>query len=475
MARGTAKKAVETALAKDREGKTDQIMAFKSFLGSLEDLAGRDASALGNQEQTRVVFKLYRLEDNGGPTPTGTFQTQVTFSAAEALAMGDPDFEGRALAWAVKSGRFGKFQWRIMGWAAGEQTLDTTKSVKVEPPPGYEAPRAQEIAQAEPPRDPMANLKESLSVVALVKDALGGGAGKVDVEGIRAAARAEAFREADKDHREELRKLEDRWEARLEAAKNEAYTRGKADGRRETEDEWRPKLWDLERRTQADREPSILEEATKMLGGPEAVQGLVKAVISGMNRPAPMPQRVVQVQAPPHAAPGPVSVAPPPAPAVPVLPEPSRVEWRGAMEQTEEALDVLAENGSGAKSEELKRHFEAFIRMGEGGGTLGPWWQVWQTQIGPAVGEILAAMEPEPEGEEMDLEGFKAMLAQWLDEGAEDGAILAELDARTTVEQREKWRGFLRWMPVDVAAGMLGEDRHRARLIPLVEAFQAGK
>lgn len=475
VARGEGAKAAEAVLNREKDAKAGQLFAFKAFLGSLEDLAGRDAGAMSNPEETRLVLRLYRLEETGGPRPTATYQTAATFSAGEALALGDPDFEGRAQAWAEKSGRFGKFQWRILGWAAGEQTLDTTYNVTIEPPPGFVA---QRVPEAPEQRDPMTNLKESLGLFSMVKDALGmgsAGGAKVDVDGIRAAARAEALLEADRQRREEIQRLEDRWETKIEAARAEAYNRGAVDGRRAAEDEWRPKVWDLERKLTLDKEPSILEEVTTWFGGPEVVGKLAQVVIASMtaSKPPAQPQRpVMPLQtrtAPPAAA------AQPPAPVAQALPEPTRSEWRQAMEETEEALGLLDEHGDGGPdAAQLQQVFRAFIAQGEAEGPLGPWWQAWGQGIGQAVRDMLAAIgpdEPETLEEGMDLEGMKRLLAQRLDEGADDAAILEELDRLTTPEQRHQWRGLMRLMPTAAAVGMIGEERHQPRLEGLVRAF----
>lgn len=483
VARGEGAKAAEAVLAKEKDAKAGQLFAFKAFLGSLEDLAGRDAGAMSNPEETRLVLRLYRLEETGGPRPTATYQTAATFSAGEALALGDPDFEGRAQAWAEKSGRFGKFQWRILGWAAGEQTLDTTYNVTIEPPPGFVPTRAPEALEQ---KDPMSNLKESLGLVSMVKDALGlgqAGGAKVDVDGIRAAARLEALMEADRQRREEVQRLEERWEAKVEAAKDDAYKRGATDGRREAEDEWRPKVWELEQRVKADKDPSLLEEAARMVGGPEVVAKLAQLVISSMAAPkAPaMPHRPTVPQVPPAAQP---VAAPRPAPAPQVMqagPEPSRAEWRQAMEDTEEALEILEEHGDQSPEvAQLRQVLQAFVATGAGEGSLVPWWQAWNQGIGQAVRDLLAAAEPDDEealagAEEktMDFDGMKRLLAQRLDEGADDAAILEELGRLTTPQQRDQWRGLMRLMPVATAAGLIGEERHQIRLESLVRAFLA--
>lgn len=481
VARGEGTKAAEAVLAKEKDAKAGQLFAFKAFLGSLEDLAGRDAGAMSNPEETRLVLRLYRLEETGGPRPTATYQTAATFSAGEALALGDPDFEGRAQAWAEKAGRFGKFQWRILGWAAGEQTLDTTYNVTIEPPPGFVPTRAPETPEQ---KDPMSNLKESLGLVSMVKDALGlgsAGGGKVDVDGIRAAARLEAMMEADRQRREELQRLEDRWETKLEAAKDEAYKRGVTDGRREAEDEWRPKVWELEQRVKTEKDPSLLEEAARMVGGPEVVAKLAQLVITSMAAPKPsaIPVRPAVAQVAPAAQPAPAPRQAPAPPAVLAGAEPTRAEWRQAMEDTEEALAILDEHGDQSQeTAQLRQVFAAFVATGAGEGSLVPWWQAWNQGIGQAVRDMLAAAEPESEEtpaggmeEPMDFDGMKRLLAQRLDEGAEDAAILQELDSLTTPEQRHQWRGFMRLMPVSTAAGMIGEERHQVRLESLVRAF----
>jgi hypothetical protein len=239
-------------------------------------------------------------------------------------------------------------------------------------------------------------------------------------------------------------------------------------------------LWELQRKAGEDREPSLLEEATRLMGGPEVVQGLVKAILERPAAPAPAPpmaRPVVPLQPRPNPTP-----APTPAQAAPqALPEPTRAEWREALEETEEVLEILDEHGENTPDViQLRQVLEAFKTQGEAEGPLGAWWQAWNAGIRQGVKDMLQAAEAaeaeggeEPTGEGMDLEGFKAMLAKRLDEGATDAEILAELDAMTTPAQRANWRGLLRWMPLDAAAGMLGEARHRGRLVPLLEAFQA--
>lgn len=479
VARGTAKQVVDEALDRQKTDKAGQLKAFKSFMWALEDLAGKDAGAVADPAETRLVFRLFRLEDVGGVKPQAVYQTAVSFGASEALAMGDPDLEGRAQVWAEKAGRFGRYQWRLLGWAAGEQTLDTTFNVTTEPPPGYQPPAAPPVEiPTTPPKDPMENLKESLGLIGMMKDALGLGqasGGKIDaplLETTRAAARNEAFMESDREHRAEVRKLEDRWEQKLEAAKTEAYNRGVQDGKRTAEDEYRPKLWDLERQLGNQREPTIIEEAVRMVGGPEIVQALARTFIATAGRPAapagPPTRPVVPLQPRPAAA----SQPPPAAVAQAPLPEPTRAEWRQALEGTEEALEIIAEHGDESpETAQLRAVLEAFRKQGEEDGPLGHWWQAWTQFIRQAVQDVLGSVEPE-ETEAMDLMGLKALLSQRLAEGATDQAILEELGHITTPEARAEWRRTLAFLPEAVVLGMIEGDPERIK--GLLAAFAAG-
>lgn len=483
-ARGVARKEVEEALDRQKTDKAGQLKAFKSFLWSLEELAKRDAGAVADTEETRLVFRLFRMEDTGGLKPKSMYQTVVNFSASEALALGDPDLEGRAQAWCEKTGRFGSYQWRLLGWAAGEQTLDTTFNVTTEPPPGYQPPTAPPVEiPTTPPKDPMENLKESLGLIGMMKDALGLGqasSGKIDaatLESVKASARLEAQMAADREHRAEVIKLEERWGAKVEAGKAEAYTRGVSDGRRAAEDEWRPKVWDLERQMAAGKEPSLLEEAVRMVGGPDIVQGIARAFIATANRPAqpaaphsqsrpvlPLQPRP-QSQPQPEAAPKPVQAS--------ALPLPSRVEWREAMESTEEALEILGEHDDGSpETAQLRQVLDTFVAQGQDEANLGNWWQAWNQFIRGAVADVQRAVEP-GESEAMDLNDLKSLLAQRLTEGATDQAILEELEGMSTLDQRQAWRETLKGLPEALVVAMIDGDPERVK--GLLAAFKSGK
>ena len=74
----------------------------------------------------------------------------------------------------------------------------------------------------------------------------------------------------------------------------------------------------------------------------------------------------------------------------------------------------------------------------------------------------------------MNLEAMKALLLARLDEGAEDAAILAELEALTTPAQRDEWRRALGGWPVGMIAGAIAGGRHADRLAGLLESFKKG-
>ncbi|HZU53322.1 MAG TPA: hypothetical protein VFF77_05475, partial [Holophagaceae bacterium] len=295
VAAGTAKATVEKALEQERQrkdaeatGKEGQLRAFKSFLRSLEDLASNEPDAASNVDETRLVLRLYRQEDTGGPRPASTYQTVATYTAQDALNMVDPDFEGRAQKWSEATGRFGRYRWRILGWAGGEQTLDTTYDLTTEAPPGYEPPAVPE-APREPvaPPDPVADMMRTLGMAKQFREALGIGGAEPRVDGAaldlaRQAAAATARIEASEKHRDELRKLEKDHRDDLKVADAEGYKRGVTDGRRAVEDELRPKLWELERKVDDGKPPSLLEEAVKMVGGPEVVASIAKIAVAKM-------------------------------------------------------------------------------------------------------------------------------------------------------------------------------------------------
>lgn len=478
VALGTATAAAEKVLDRERQrreaeagAKEGQLRAFKSYLFSLEDLAKRDQARAEDTEETRLVLRLYRLEDKGGPKPQATYQTVATFTAQEAMAMVDPDLEGRAQAWCESTGRFGRYQWRILGWAAGEQTLDTTYNLTTEPPPGYEPPKEPEApAPKAPAPDPMDGLMKTLGMAKQFRDALGLGGSD---SGGKEAAALMARLEASEKHRVEIRALEREHRAELEEAEAKGHARGLVEGRRAAEDEFKPKLWDLEKRLESNREPSILEQAVSYAGGPEVVQAFVKAALANSGpKPGPTPgPRPAQV-----ITPQPVQPAPQ---ALPPLPEPTRAEWRGALDETEAALELMEESGDTTEGTlQALRALTAFRDAGLGDGPLGNWWMAWKNGYQKAVSEVLTALDPESEEQEtpeptMDMDGLKTLLHRRLDEGVSDTAILDELSRLVPKETRAGWKKLLAWVPDAHAAAMIAEGRteHEPRIAGLLKAF----
>lgn len=501
-ARGTVLEVLEEerkASAEEALRKKDRLRPFFGFMESLRNLAASGPGGEGPEGRTELVLKLYRLVENGGPKPQRVFQTQVQLSQDEALGMADPDFEGRTMEWAMQQGQFGRFEWRLLGWADGEPILDTSYSVTVEAPAGYQPPvRAAVPSEPEPKPDPMGQLKETLGLVATMREAFGmkgqgGGLDAAQVEVIKAAAASQARLEASEAHRRELRDLEERHRRELETAEEKGYKRGQDEGKRELEAE---KLrWELSRAKEAPEGPSFIQEVAGMLGGPEAVQGLVGGLVAAMNRPtAPRPgpgaRRMPGARpgqpGPRPAAPQAVAQVQPlrPAAANPIqAPEPTRVEWKEAMDATEEALGYLDEllTNSQAdaetleKAKKLRAGLQHYQDQGKAEGSLAVWWAQWP-QVKTYVDEVLEDEGEEPEGGEpmKDLEGLRALLLQRLEEGATDDAILAELAQQVPQETLSQWRGMLRFLPASAAAGMIGQGAHPERLTALLEAFKAG-
>lgn len=490
-ARGEARAAVAEAMG-ERNTKLD---AFRSFLGSVQELVkGGEGSPLV-AGRTEVVLKLFRLVENGGPKATQSFQTQITYGAEEALSLGDPDFEGRTMGWARQTGRFGKYQWRILGWADGENTLDTTYTVNVEQPEGYSPPMVPRAAEPDPmpapPVDPMAKVREGLSFIEEVKKVIGGGnSGNEAASVARMAGEMDGRRKAEEEHRAVLRELETRHREALEGAERTAYKRGYEEGDRKARWELEDQIRELKWKMREDQGPDMLDKLVSFAGGPEGVSNLVSAVVGALNRkPAAAPQPPKPqgpLSAPrPGMTPAPIAPFVPPiapiAPPAPVaqLSEPTRAEHLEAMEDLAEALALLEEyeqqnpgqNPSIPQALDLLRQIQA---QGQADGPLGAWWQGWTGQWGRMVEQILNTAES-PEGEGgMDLDGFKKLLVQRLDEGAEDDAILAEARGRLAPEQLAEWRPLLAALPRPFLGLLLGAPRHQDRLPALVEAFVAG-
>ncbi|HWQ11082.1 MAG TPA: hypothetical protein VN436_18305, partial [Holophaga sp.] len=294
-ARAEARGAVQGILAEERQRQEDEVSKrkdrlrpFFGFMESLRNLAAVGPGGEGPEGRTELVLKLYRLETNGGPKPSKVFQTQVALSQEEALGLGDPDFEGRTMEWALQQGQFGRFEWRLLGWADGESILDTSYNVTVEQPANYVSPvRPAVVPEPEAKPDPMGQLKETLGLLGMMRESLGlkggGGLDATQLEIVKAAAGSQARLEAATEHRRELRELEDRHRNELEAAERKGYERGKAEGDRTLEAE--RLRWDLQKAQEAPEGPSFVQEVAGVLGGPQQVQNLLNGVMTFLNRP----------------------------------------------------------------------------------------------------------------------------------------------------------------------------------------------
>lgn len=487
VARGTATKAAEKVLERDRQRreaesdtKEGKLRQFRYYLRSLEELASKDAGAVSNGEETRLNLKLYRMENNGGPRESEVYQTAIEFAGTEALAMVDPDLDGRAQAWAEKKGVFGRYRWRLQGWAAGEFTLDTTYLVATEPPPGYEPPKEPDAPrEPQPAPDPMADMMKTLSFAKQFKDALGlDGGGRADAAAIamaEKAAAATARMDAADRHRDELRKLEKEHREGIETADAKGYARGLTDGKRAAEDELKPRIWELERKLDSGKEPSILEEAVKMVGGPEVVASIAKMAVASMTAakqqpPPPRPGQGAVAQSAAQSA----QSAPQ---ALPALQEPTKAEWRAAVDETEAAISLIEESGDTSPDTlNTKAALETFLQAGHADGPMGNWWMAWHRGYKDAVTQILAALDTpddDPTEPTMDMEGLKTLLHRRLDEGADDSAILEELARVVPEPTRSEWKKLLAWVPDTAAAAMISEGRkdHEARIAALLPAF----
>lgn len=500
-ARAEARSAAKQGLTEVLEGRKSQINAFKSFLGSLEDLVQGSDTGTAPEGRTEVVLKLHRVMDNGGPRPVMAFQKQWIFDAPEALTLGDPDFEGRTMAWAKETGRFGKFQWRIMGWAAGENTLDTTYAVTVEEPEGYKPPAVPRLPEPDPtpmlPADPLEGLRNGLGIVAEVQKVLGmgGSKGNGDAEKVaRMTGELEGRRAAEEEHRRRVQELEDRHRKALAEVEAAAYKRGQEEGDRKARWELEDQLRDLRWKMRQEDGPDMLDKIVSFAGGPEGVSSLLSAVVGAMNRgnaakaapgkPAPRPA----LQTAPNAAPNPTprpaprpvtAQAPPAAPAEGA--EPSRAEHLQAMADLGEALAVLEafeeqQPGQDPKIPEAINLLNQVEEAGRMEGSLSAWWKAYRERFAPMVAHILSSQEepgpqaPEEEGT-MDMNGLKALLIRRLDEGAETDAIIAEARAVLTPEQQAEWLPMLKAMPRIFLGRLLGVPHHQARLAALVEAL----
>lgn len=500
VARGTAIAAVNGVLEEQRravqasqEEEKRKLAPFYSYLDSLRELAEESQ----DEARTELKLQLFRLEGSRGPQCKKIYCLELTMDQAEVKAMGDPGFEARTQEYAERAGRFGRYEWRMKGWAAGELTLDTSVTVNVEPPPGY-VPPANPIIEEKPKVDPMEGMNGALDMVGRVASLFGGGKGGMDPVELRKlesmaydqgqrAGLTEGRYQAEREHRKELDDLRERHRRDLEEAERRGLERGKIEGAREVRDELTPRIWQLEHQVASEGGPSIASEVVGYLGGPEAVQALVGAVVANLNKPkAPGGAQPAVRPAPPAAGPG-QSAQPQARPAVPnPSGEPTRAEHLEAMGMIEETMAVLEEAipneapEHAAQLNELKALLEAFHSEGLKDGPLRPWWAEWNGRWKPNVEAVLNAAEEHaseaaaPVEETVNLEALRAVLIEALDEGKEDAAILAYLESTISADIRAGWRRQIEGWPTAMVAGVIGQGRHQERLASLLEAFRSG-
>lgn len=482
-------------VAQQQQEDRQRLAPFHAYLDSLRELSDESQP----EARTELKLQLFRLEDSGGPKPRKIYCQELTLDQAEVKTMGDPAFERRTQDYAERAGRFGRYEWRMKGWALGELTLDTSTTVNVEPPPGY-VPPPNLIQEDKPKVDPMEGMNGALDMVGRVAALFVGGKTStpdpVEMRKLEALAYDQGNRagitqgryEAEREHRKELDDLRERHRRELEEAERRGLDRGKVEGSREKSDELTPRLWQLEHEARGEGGPSMVSEVVGALGGPETLQSLVGAVVANMNqprtpaprrRPAPQGQAAV-VPLVPQQAPRPVAANP--------SGEPSRAEHLEAMNMLEEAVMVLEEQipneeaGHAAQLHQLKELMEAFHGEGLKDGPLAAWWLAWDQRWKPSVEAVIRAAEdnqpepgPEPEGEPVNLEALRALLIEALDEGKDDSAILTHLESTIPADIQAGWRKQIDGWPIPMLAGMIGQGQHQGRLTRLLEAFKAGQ
>lgn len=488
------RKVRETAEALEQERAKDA--PFLTYLRELSELAGLEDPGEGRSELEMTLCTVEKV--NGGERVTICHKERR--SPEEALAEGMPDFEGIAMQYARDTGRFGAYAWKLRGWLKGEPVKQTTIRLHIAPPPGYQAPKPP--IEPEPRKDPMDELTKTIALMGTLRQAVGGGS----EGGSAQAAAAMAKLEAAESHRRELREIEDRHKKELKDTEREAFERGKAEGIRDAKAETERKIWELERDLERVEDatapaPDMIDKVVNAIGGPQALQGIVGAVLQAANKPKPGPRppaRLVQRPAqtrpatlvPPPAVVNPAQeAAPEPANGQTLMPLPEREE--PTPEEVAEAVELL-EDGAAAIREspdaqrpdmgDLLAVLDNFAQQGRTvrGSEVAQWWAALHTPTIPhesgkritwlELCEILAPEEEEP----MDLEGLKSLLVQRLEEGRSVEAILAEFQEVVPEETRAEWRGLLVWMPMDVATAFLKVPPHlKARAAEVLGSFKA--
>lgn len=474
------------------------------------ELVLQQLTTRGDDEEATLSLKLHRIEPRGG------FE-QKTYTGVSVVLRGEEipaelELEERTLEHAKACGKFGRYQWAVQARIGQEEILNTTRTVTVEPPPGYQPPAPQLPQPAAPNpqaevRDGLGMFREIVGVVApLMGKGAAGGLSQSDVEAARRSGYDQGLATGRMEGRvQTMAEWEKKMEDRVEAARREAYERGKTDGRREAEDGFRERERELEAKA-GGTEPSMVSEVVSALGGPQSLQALVGAIAGGLlqrkaaapatshrapeplqaaPRPAPLPPPTVPAPTP---APG-GAAAPLPVPAVPVLPEPTRRQHGEIIETLDEALDLLedakeaAPDAASALDPQIQL-LQGYREAGLEDGPLGEWFRAWREDLGPQVLQLittlasqLGAEAPPEESDPMptpDVSALKALLTQRLEEGAAPEAILEELRGSVPPETMREWQRLLKLAPNSAALSFLEiPDRHHGAALEVLKAFQA--
>ena len=471
---------------------------FLAYLRELSELAGQQSEpGEGRSELELILCTVEKV--NGSERMTICHKERR--SPDEALAEGMPDLEGIAMDYARESGRFGAYAWKLRGWLKGEPVKQTTIRLHLAQPPGYVAPKPPVEPLPEPRRDPTDELSKTIALMGTLRQALGGNTEGGSAQSV-ALGNALAKLEASEQFRRELREIEDRHKRELKETEKEAYERGKADGIRDAKAESERRIWELERDLERAEEatapaPDMIDKVVNAIGGPEALQGIVGAVLQAANRPKVAPRHVPRpvapkVSTPPAPVPPPVQANPTPeAPKVvpltpaPDLEEPTPEDVAEAVALLEDGAAALRESPEATRPDvgDLITVLEDFATQGRtvSGSQVARWWGALHTPTIPhesgkrinwlELCEILAPEEEEP----MDIEGLKRLLVQRLEEGIPAEAILEEVKAVVPEDTREDWRRLMKWMPMEAVTGFLRVPEHlESRAREVLEAFGKG-
>lgn len=481
---------------KEREDKRQAEAPFRAWLRELSEiLSGRNEDE-DDEGRNEIEFILMRVERNGSSEKSSVVD-KFCRTPQEAVSEGLPDLEGMVMEYAKQRNAFGSYAWKIRAWLGGELVKQTTCRVNVVEPPNYRPP-----ILPEPKADPMAEITKTLALVKTMREAMGmsGGAPQADSQSAALLARLEAMEK----HRAEMRDLEERWERKAKEREEAALKRGREEGEKDAAMRFERRIWelerDLERAEEANPKTDTVDKIVSMVGGPQAVQGIVGTILSAANKPAPARPMPAQARPMPRPAPRPMQPQPQALPApvaapapvtAPVaanpapLPEPSPEEVAEALETIQAALEAVQASPE-AQNPDMAQVAQGFAQcLTEGhqakGQDLASWW-AWintpnlPTADGRKITTLdLAAMlaDETEEGEDMTTEELKALLVQRLQEGKTTPEILKELEELVSDSTRAEWRRMMSFMPMIGILGFLGiPEELRPRCSEVLEAFQ---